>query len=344
MLTRAAAAFPRCARSAAASERVTRTRGPRAARLAAALALSVVATAGAAAQAAQATVALDTAACPAIPEAAIRRIVGIEIGDLLAGPGDVPTDGNRLAMICQEGVARLAARGAGGGQPIERELRLAEFPGDAAPRALALAGVEMLAALDPAVRERIQIRQSPAAAPAPEPPSRADRSVAAVGIAISAVRREFLGSEGFGGWGGRIDLDRGFGQRFVVGIDVELDGGSTAVALGEARALLVSAGAFGGLRAAGARLAGSLSLGARVGLASLEGTPAGGAGATGATALRPWWGPAIAARGWIRTGPIGFVAAIEAGIAARGARGLADGATVLAVEGAWLLAGLGVRF
>ena len=247
-------------------------------------------------------------------------------------------------MICQEGVARLAARGAGGGQPIERELRLAEFPGDAAPRALALAGVEMLAALDPAVRERIQIRQSPAAAPAPEPPARADRSVAAVGIAISAVRREFLGSEGFGGWGGRIDLDRGFGQRFVVGIDVEMDGGSTTVALGEARALLVSAGAFGGLRAAGARLAGSLSLGARVGLASLEGTPAGGAGATGGQALRPWWGPAIAARGWIRTGPIGFVAAIEAGVAARGARGLADGSTVLAVEGAWLLAGLGVRF
>jgi len=202
----------------------------------------------------------------------------------------------------------------------------------------------MLAALDPAVRERIQIRQSPAAAPAPEPPARADRSVAAVGIAISAVRREFLGSAGFGGWGGRIDLDRRFGRRFVVGIDVEMDGGRTTVALGEARALLVSAGAFAGLRAAGARFAGSLSLGARVGLASLEGTPAGGGVATGATALRPWWGPALAARGWIRTGPIGFVAAIEAGVAARGARGLADGATVLAVDGAWLLAGLGVRF
>jgi len=306
--------------------------------------MAAVATVGASAQATQATVALDTAACPAIPEAAIRRIVGIEIGDLLAGPGDVPAGGNRLAMFCQEGVARLAARGAGGGQPIERELRLAEFPGDAAPRALALAGVEMLAALDPAVRERIQIRQSPAAAPAPEPPARADRSVAAVGIAISAVRREFLGGAGFGGWGGRIDLDRGFGRRFVVGIDAEIDGGNSTVALGEARALLVSAGAFGGLRAAGARLVGSLSLGARVGLASLEGTPAGGAGATGATALRPWWGPAIAARGWLRTGPIGFVAAIEVGVAARGARGLADGATVLAVDGAWLLAGLGVRF
>ena len=303
-----------------------------------ALAMSAVTTTGAAALAAQATVALDTAACPAIPEAAIRRIVGIEIGDLLAEPGDVPAGGNRLAMICQEGVARLAARGAGSGQPIERELRLAEFPGDAAPRALALAGVEMLAALDPAVRERIQIRQSPSASA----PARADRSVAALGIAISAVRREFLGSEGFGGWGGRIDLDRGFGQRLVVGVDGEIDGGGTSVALGEARALLVSAGVFGGLRAAGARLAGSLALGARVGLASLEGTPAGGA--TGGQALRPWWGPALAARGWIRRGPIGFVAAIEAGVAARGARGLADGSTVLAVDGAWLLAGLGVRF
>jgi len=309
------------------------------------LALSAVATSGAAAQAAQATVALDTAACPAIPEAAIRRIVGIEIGDLLAGPGDVPAGGNHLAMICQAGVARLAARGAGGGQPIERELRLAEFPGDAAPRALALAGVEMLAALDPAVRQRIQIRQSPAVtATPPAAPARGDRSVAPVGIGISAVRREFLGTQGFGGWGGRIDVDRGFGQRFVVGLDIEMDGGSTSVALGEASALLVSAGVFGGLRAAGARLAGSLSLGARVGLASLEGRPASGAGATGGQALRPWWGPAIAARGWIRTGPIGFVAAIEAGVAARGARGLADGATVLAVDGAWLLAGLGVRF
>jgi hypothetical protein len=152
----------------------------------------------------------------------------------------------------------------------------------------------MLAALDPAVRQRIQIRQSPAAPRRPRRKARRSRRsvLAAVGIAISAVRREFLGQAGFGGWGGRIDLDRGFGRRFVVGIDVEMDGGSTTVALGEARALLVSAGAFGGLRAAGARLAGSLSLGARVGLASLEGTPAAARPRSAVRALRPWWGPA----------------------------------------------------
>ena len=228
----------------------------------------------------------------------------------------------------RRGAARLEARGAGSDQPIERALRLADFPGDAAPRALALAGVEMLAALDPAVRERIQIRQSPAPPPPPAPraapPRRRRRGsfVAAVGIAISAVRRDFLGAGNVGRLGRpRRCRSRARAARSCSAIDVEIDGARTTVTLGEASALLVSAGAFGGLRAAGARVAGSLSLGARVGLASLDGTPAGGSGATGGSALRPWWGPALAARGWLRAGAIGFVATLEAGLTARGAHG-----------------------
>ena len=103
-----------------------------------------------------------------------------------------------------------------------------------------------------------------------------------------------------GGWGGRVDVDRGVGDLFVLGVDVEVTGARTTVTLGEASALLASAGVFGGLRAAGERVAGSLSLGARAGLAALDGTPAGGSGAIGGSALRPWWGPALAARGWLR--------------------------------------------
>jgi hypothetical protein len=116
------------------------------------------------------------------------------------------------------------------------------------------------------------------------------------------------------------------------------------VALGEARALIFSAGAFGGLRASGARCAGSVAAGVRGGLASLEGTPAGGSGATGGRALRPWWGPALAARGWLRAGALAAVATLEAGVVARGAQGLADGATILAIDGAWVAGGIGVRF
>ena len=341
-------------RSAAASERVTPTGRARAARLAVVLATIVTGPTGAAAQARRGTVTLDTAACPRIPEAAIRRIVAIEIGDLLAEPGDVPrAAGNRLAMICDDGgAAQLEARGAARDKPIQRVLRLADFPGDAAPRALALAGIEMLAALDPAVRERIQIRQAPAPAPpspsgsSPSPPAPPDAaaSVAPIGVAISAVRREFLGAGSVGGWGARVDLDRGLGSRAAFGLDVEVDGARTTVTLGEARALIVSAGAFVGLRAAGARVAGSLSGGARVGLAALEGMPAGGSSATGASVLRPWWGPALAARGWVRTGALAVALMLEGGFVARGAQGLAEGATILALDGGWLAAGIGVRF
>ena len=339
--------------------------------LAAALALFACLTVAAVAHAAPATVALDTSSCPQVPEAAIRRIVGIEIGDLLAEPGDrAPAAGTWLAIACDNGSASLEARRAGSDNPfagsdqaVQRVLRLADFPGDAAPRALALAGVEMLAALDPAVRQRIQIRQPPGTSTPPPPPppapppaappasvqraanaASADSSLAPVGIALSAVRREFVGAGNVGGWGGRLDLDRGLGDVFVLGVDVEVTSARTTVALGEASALLMSAGAFGGLRAAGARVAGSLALGARFGLAALDGTPAGGSGAIGASALRPWWGPALAARGWIQAGAIGFVATLEAGVVARGAQGLADQSTILAVDGGWLVAGIGVRF
>jgi hypothetical protein len=106
----------------------------------------------------------------------------------------------------------------------------------------------------------------------------------------------------------------------------------------------MSAGLFAGPRAAGTRAAGSLALGARCGLASLEGMPTGGSGASGGRALRPWWGPAIGARGWIRAGAVGVAGVIEAGVTARGAQGLADGATVLAVDGAWVAMAVGLRF
>jgi hypothetical protein len=174
---------------AAASDRVTRTRRARAARLVAAhasLAATLVAgmTGAAGAATTRGTVVIDAAACPSVSEAAIRRIVAIEIGDLLAERGEIPSAGaNRLSLACDGAAARLVARRAGGDPPIERALPLADFPGDAAPRALALAGVEMLAALDPAVRERVQIRQTPPPAPAMPPrapivppPSSASRS------------------------------------------------------------------------------------------------------------------------------------------------------------------------
>jgi hypothetical protein len=305
-----------------------------------ALATAACAIAFAAPLPARGRVLLDVAACPEVPEPAIRRIIGIEIGDLLLEAGAAtPADADRLSVRCAGGEAAwLQARGAAG-DPVDRTIRLTDFPGDAAPRALALAGIEMLAALSPAVRERLQTRQA-AAPPASETAPAGGR----IAVSASAVRRDFIGANGFGGWGGRVGVERPVGARWLASGDLELDGGGVTIALGDATAWLVSLGGFWGVNAIGAHVAGSLSLGARAGLARLDGMPAGGSGAVGASALRPWWGPAIAARGVLGRGALGAVLSLEAGFTARGAEALAGGATVLAVKGAWLTGGVGLRF
>ena len=278
---------------------------------------------------------LDIASCPEVPEPAVRRIIGIEIGDLLRAPGADTTGADRLAVRCADGSAWLQARGAET-DPIDRTLRLADFPGDAAPRAVALAGIEMLASLNPAIRERIQARQ---AAPAPAPPNGKGTWVSA-----SAVRRDFFSPNGFAGWGGRLDVERAFGVRWLATVGLELVTGGETVTLGDAGAVLLSLGGLWGVRAARGRVAGSLSGGARLGIARLEGTPAGGPGVTGASAMRPWWGPMLSARGALGLGAVSLVLSLEVGITARGAEGLAGGATVLAIDGAWLTIGAGLRF
>src|SRR5207244_897403 len=125
-------------------------------------------------------------------------------------------------------------------------LRLDDFPGDAAPRALALAGIEMLAALDPTVRARVEVKP-----PAPEAPDR-------FALAVSGVRRTFLGAGGAAAWGGRAGVERRLG-RWIVAADLEVDRGASTLALGETRTWPGSLGLVAGVVAAGGRFAGSLA-------------------------------------------------------------------------------------
>ena len=289
MPTRAAAAFPRCARSAAASERVTRSTrragGP---------------SRGRARDVGRRDGGRGGAGRPGDGRAGHRRVPG----DPRSGdPADRRHRDRRSARRAGRRPGRRQPPGDDlpGGRGAARRARRGRRPADrarAAARRVSRAMRRRARWRWPAsrcwprwIRRCASGSRSGSHPPRRRrrtPPARADRSVAAVGIAISAVRREFLGSRKDSAAGAAASISIGdSAERFVVGIDVEIDGGRTTVALGEASALLVSAGAFGGLRAAGARVAGSLSLGARVGLASLEGTPAGGAGATGGYRLAP---------------------------------------------------------
>jgi hypothetical protein len=301
----------------------------------AALALLVTVALPAAARAARATVALDVGACAEVPELAVRQIVSIEIGDLLAPRGgEPPPDGYRLVALCGGGAVHLEARAASRSDRLERTLRLDDFPGDAAPRALALAGIEMLAALDPAVRARVEAKPPRASPPPP---------TGGFALAVSGVYRMFAGTAGAAGWGGRAGLD-GRRGRGIFATDLEIDRASTTLDVGEARAWLASLGLFGGVELGGGRMGGTLAAGARAGLAWMSGEPATGSALVGHGVTRPWWGPALLARASVGGARLAAVVSLELGWVVHGAQGLAGSATVIAIDGGWLAAGLGIRF
>jgi hypothetical protein len=344
---------------------VNHATGARAARwIAPAILLAArAASGGAAAPGAEGRFVLDTSGCPGVSEPEIRRIVAIEIGDMLIDPLTQPLSplsrgegssispgaerpaADRLIIRCDGDVAAVEAMGAGGAVRVVRSITLRDFPGDAAPRVLALAGLEALAAQSPAVRERIEARRAPPAPseparPAPAPP--AAPSANRVGLAF--VWRTFAADDGLSAWGGRVDWARDLGARWDVTVDLEAGSAGRTTALGETSALLVSVGAFAGLRAGGPALLATFGVGGRVGGARLAGDPMGSAGVQGATVVRPWLGPALAARLRARLGPIGAALFAEAGFAARGAEGLAGGETVIALDGPWVMGGAGLWF
>jgi len=294
-------------------------------------------------------VALDSSGCPAVSEGELRRLVALELGDLLA-PASTPAtsapmgrpsparNGLALTVACGGGQATLRAHTADRAQALQRTINLVDFPAGAAPRGLALAGIELLATLDASVRERVGESRPPPATPAAR---------ASVSLALVGLRRQFMGAAGLGAWGGRLDV---IVDRRRLRLDGDLEAAATGttetiVGLGQARALLGSVGAFAGARfAPAAHLTCSLAAGARFGVARLDGVPDTGSGAVGSAAWRPWGGLALSARGTVGGPRLSGVVSLEIGYTALGAEALAATMTVLALRGPWLTVAAGAAF
>ena len=296
------------------------------------------------ARAADLRVALDISGCAASVETGIRRIVRVELGDLLIDANAPAGAANRLTVRCESGRGSIAAEGFDGGRRADRALELGDFPGDAAPRALALAAIEVLAALSPAVRQRLQARQTAARPPEPAKQIAAEPQTAPTRIGLSAGLRSFLAPHGLHAWGARVDLDRRLGGPWSLGFDLDAGAATRDVSLGQTSALLFSAGTFLGVQRGGSRLGGILALGLRAGVVRLAGDSGAAPGVVAGSAMQPWGGPAISGRvfagdRWTFTG------SAEVGFAAIGAEGVVEGTTALAASGFWLAAfvGFGIR-
>lgn len=316
---------------------------------------------------------IDAIECPSVSAAELRRIVDIELGEpplsstapaRSSAASGAAGDPALVRVSCGDAGAVVRVRTAG--KVAERPLLLQAFPGDAAPRALALAGIELLATLNATVRERIEATRTTArppsglaaattattatpaasrAAPSRTPGPSSLSAPPSISFGAAAVRREFMRPAGLGGWGGRLDLVRDAGQRLRLLGDLELVRTSHPSDLGDAQAFLISAAVFAGARAVpAAHVVWSIALGARAGLARLSGTAAPDLGAIASSVWRPWWGPAVSARATLGGTRVAGMASLELGLTARSAEALAGTTTVLALGGPWLSAAAGVQF
>jgi len=294
---------------------------------------------------------LEVVGCPAVPTAVVRRVLGIEIGDLLLDDsnGEVG-DAERLTIRCAGNFAVVEAQGPSTEPPTERILRLDDFPGDAAPRALALLGVELLAARSAAVRERILRRQAEAApaiqnvatpslSRAPGP-GRSDLRIGAAG-----VWRRFMENAGASAFGGRVEVSSTAMKLGVVGGDVEIVAGSKDVDnVGQTTALLISSGALFGLSAGQHRWRATVGVGGRIGLVRESGRSDDPTNVSSSTFIRPWGGPMVNAHLSAALGRLALTIGGEAGWSLSSIDEVAAGATAIAVRGPWIAFSIGADF
>jgi hypothetical protein len=285
-------------------------------------------------------------------ESALRRILRIELGELLdEGGPSANSDRDWLEIRCRGQAADVRARSRRGDQVVDNNQRLDAFPGDAAPRAAALAAIEALGAIGPSLSERIEARHTRgkplerraetqrAKAPGVD---RERREWTQVGIA--ATTRLFLSKPGLLAWGGRVEVVRRLSLPLALGIDIEGAWARRGVDLGELSARLLSSGLWTGVSRGDSVFSGSLGVGGRLGLTELAGAP-GNSEVRGHRVVRGWVGPMLVGRIDAGTGALVAAAALESGFAAAGAEGLSGASSALVVRGGWLALSLafGIR-
>jgi hypothetical protein len=277
---------------------------------------------------------------------AVREIVALELGDLLVSSDAVAKPvSDRLSIRCADNMAWIEASGGEGGDPVDRTLSLDDFPDDLAPRALALAGIELLASRSPAIRVRLQAKRAPASKPAPTTVVASPAPVVApspaaprrdLRLGLAGAWRTFLVDRGVSAWGGQVLVTQDLGRWWQLRADVEVAGSGRHVSLGETRALIGSCGVDLAARAGQPDFGVALGLGARLGFARLAGSATDQTTVRAGVATGPWGGPMVSASAYVGFGPAVLVAAFEVGRSFGTVRGLADGSPALVIQDTWL--------
>jgi hypothetical protein len=164
-------------------------------------------------------------------------------------------------------------------------------------------------------------------------------------LLAGGVARWFLGEPRTMALGGRLELTRRFASPWDGGLDLDATFTRRTVELGVVEARLLSAAAWVGVRAGSSAWSATGGVGARLGLALLEGMPR-GVENRGHQSTRPWGGPMLVLRTDAAAGALALALALEGGLAAAGAEGLAGGRPAIGFTNGWasVSASAGIRF
>jgi len=300
--------------------------------------------------------ALEIVDCPKALTESVRRFISIEVGDLLYGETEgVSAGSDTLTIRCARNFAWIEAALASEDSPLEKLLHLDDFPGDAAPRALALASLELMAARSSTVRERIDGTRNSTPPPATPPPAPAITSGVVISrpatkpavpvrrtrIGLGASFRTFPGKYGPSLFGGQVQASTKFAPMWQFAADAEVASGKNKVSLGETSATLLSLGTTLGVRAEGSNLGAGFGLGARIGAVRLSGTSLDPINVSAATVWRPFGGPVAVASVFAGFGRVAITVITEAGQTLLKPEGQAGGVTAIALRGPWAAFSLG---
>jgi hypothetical protein len=302
---------------------------------------------------------LDVTQCPKSLTEGARRFIGIEVGDLLyEDAARAPAGADTLTIRCSGNLAVIEAAGVNDAAPLEKIFNLEDFPGDAAPRALALASLELMAVRNSTVRERIDNNRN-ATQPEPKPvamkpsapatatpvtqPRKSAASSTETRVGLAAVGRMFPAKHGPLLWGGQLQTSTVFDRLWRFSADGELSAGENKVSLGRTRALLLTGGATLGMQGRRGVFDAGVGLGARLGVVRLSGSPADSTQVAAATVWRPWGGPLLAAGLSASFGRVALTLAAETGLPLLEPQGQAGNTTAIALDGPWAAIAVGAN-
>ena len=301
--------------------------------------------------------------CVKAPVGDLQRIVSAELGidvaaqleddtapprepaGLARPPSMDESNVTRVSIACTGPWVRLEVLDPVSGKTLVRHLDLAANDASTRTRMLGISTAELVAA------SWIELTGRPAARPHIV---EAKASASARDVAISAAQKAFtppsfyrLEAVASGQRTGSADLltlGGGLGASFVhrgwqvIGADLLVESGSQDVALGTIRTLLASGSVSVRIRQRLGWLAVEGGLGARAGLAYMQGVPAEIAPRPEASAATfPWWGPMIMLRLEAPVAErVAFVVGLEAGRVIYAADGRSAGQSGSAIDNQWV--------